>query len=362
MNERNCTDVPGISFRQLPGFIRTITTPAVLFASILISGCAPGSQTIGPPFSVDLLPPAIVSVETVDEYQIRFTFDEPVGETGFVPSIEPVLTMDSISTVGNSLILRFTEAQGIGTGYILRMEVQDSVGNSLEFMYEFSGWNPNVPNLLINELNPRGSGNTPDCVEILVLNEGNLGGLQLTVGTSGDYSGVLIFPAVTVNDGDYILVHPKSEGIPMELDELDAIDVSGGLLAVDTARDFWIPGSPGLPGNNGAVVLYNRKGGSVIDAVIWSDRSYVEDEEKLGWTSDGLIWASGIAISGGWYSSLESGIPTPTDAIDVSSSTATRSLCRMSNPEDTDTDADWHVVPTSGKTFGTMNNDLIYSP
>jgi hypothetical protein len=42
------------------------------------------------------------------------------------------------------------------------------------------------------------------------------------------------------------------KGLPEEVDELDDLDESGGRLAMDTARDFWLPDAPGLPGNNGA--------------------------------------------------------------------------------------------------------------
>jgi hypothetical protein len=171
----------------------------------------------------------------------------------------------------------------------------------------------------------------------------------------------MVLPAVEVEEGDFILIHVKSEGIPEEIDETGLIDQSGGLLASADARDFWMPGSPGLPGNNGAVTVFSRRGGPVLDAVLWSDRTDNPDEELLGWTSEGYIFASDLASDGAWLPS-ESRISFPSEAVDVSLSTATRSLCRASNPADTGEKTDWHTVPTRGQTFGTVNTDSEYQP
>lgn len=334
---------------------------ASLIIILLLSGCAPTSDTGGPPYSVDLLPPLLIAARTVNEYSVEFTFDEAVDPVAENLMIVPGLPVESIDSDGSRIRLVFSEAQTVGGLYVLRMAARDSVGNTLGFVYEFSGWNPSIPEILINELNPRGSGNTPDCIEIIAVSSGNLGGLWLTVGTEGDYSESFIFPALEIVAGDYLLMHTRSEGLPEEIDETDSIDISGGLLASANARDFWLPGSPGLPGNNGAVTIYNRKGGEIIDAVIWSDRITEPDDEKLGWTNAGFAFAEDLGVAGGWLSTAGD-TPGPSDAVDVSSSTATRSLCRLSVPEDSNSDSDWHTVPTRGQTFGEINTDEIHIP
>lgn len=338
------------AIRRLPG----------IFA-VLLLGCAPGSDVGGPPFSADLLPPVLQSAQTQDERHISFLFDEPILVTPSPPEILPVLPLGETSTDGMRLNIGFTSDQIIGEAYTMRMTVSDEAGNTLSFLHNFSGWNPRVPELLINELNPRGSGNTPDCIELYTIKGGNLGGLCLRIGTDSRYSEEIVFPAIEIPDGEYILAHPKSEGIQEEIDELGLLDESGGLLSSVTARDFWIPGSPGLPGNNGAVTLYSRRNGSVIDAVIWSDREDDPEDEKLGWTSEGYIFACDMASATAW-NSVDSEIPFPSDAIDVSVSTATRSLCRSSEFADSDTAGDWHTVPTRGQTFGSVNTDEVYIP
>jgi hypothetical protein len=300
---------------------------------VLIS-CAPGSEVVGPPFSVDLLPPLLQQAEVADERLLRFTFDEPVARTALEPVIVPALPVGSVEISDNQIEVALSEDQVIGQVYTLRMAVEDQRGNTLSFLYEFSGWNPRVPSILINELNPRGSGNNPDCIELHALTGGNLGGLCIRVGTTGSYSGQLIFPEVEIEGGDFIVVHAKAEGIPEEISETGNIDESGGLLATDYARDFWIPDSPGLPGNNGAVTLYSRKGGPVLDAVIWSDRPDAPGEETLGWTSEGYTFASDLGKEKAWKA--EGPVPLPSEVVDVTASTATRSLCRPSIPADTD--------------------------
>lgn len=315
---------------------------------------------VNPPYEVDLLPPVITSATTIDEYRVMFVFDEQVQALTENLLVQPELPVASVSDEGNRILITFAEAQEIGETYVMEMEAGDTAGNTLGFIFEFTGWNPDVPTVLVNELNPRGSGNTPDCIELLAAEDGNLGGMRLLVGTPNEYSGELVFPSLEVAEGDFILVHPKSEGIVEETDELTSKDESGGLLATDTAWDFWIPGSPGLPGNNGAVTLYNRKGGELVDAILWSDRTWDPEDDRLGWTSDGYAFALDLAADNAWDS--EGSIPTPSEAVDVSRSTATRSLCRGSQPEDTDSAADWHTVPTSGRTFGESNLDAVYEP
>jgi len=327
----------------------------------LFSSCAPGSETSGPPFSVDLLPPELQRAENPGSGSLRFIFDETVLPGPDEITIQPPLAIKAVEAEENTLNVVFESDQLIGEPYIAGISVSDNSGNTLSFLFRFTGWNPRVPELLINEINPRGSGNNPDCIELYTLRAGNLGGLCLKIGTTSRYSGEISFPAIEIHEGDYLLIHTKAEGSPDEIDELESLDESGGLLASDEARDFWISESPGLPGNNGAVTLFNREGGEVIDAVLWSDRTDSTEEEKQGWTSEGFIFASDLAEADAWGSGIGE-IPYPSEAIDVSLSTATRSLCRNTAPKDSNTASDWHTVPTRGLTFGKENTDEVYTP
>ena len=334
---------------------------AAAVAAAALAGCAPGSDAKGPPFAADLLPPTLLSAEARDGRTLVFLFDEAATPTSDDIAVDPALPVESVVSEERMTTLRFAEDQIVGESYVVRMDVEDGTGNSLSFLYEFTGWNPRIPDLLINEINPRGSDSTPDCIELRAMSGGNLGGLWLTVGTADRYSGDILLPAVEVAEGDYLLIHAKGRGLPEEIDETGDMDASGGRLASDTARDFWMPGAPGLPGNNGAVVLHARRGGPVIDAVLWTDRTFDPDDEDLGWTRDGLVFATALGNAGAWKAA-EGGTPTPSDAVDASKSTATRSICRASIPVDEDAASDWHVVPTSGQTFGSVNSDEVHVP
>lgn len=358
MNTMHCTRNRLSATGRIAGFYRAI----LMMAAIILAGCAESSDSGGPPFSADLLPPMILSSTTLDERRILIVFDEPIHAPILETAVKPVLPMADITPDGSELIITFSEDQSIGVDYVLRMSVSDGSGNSLSFLYRFSGWNPDVPDILVNELNPRGSSSTPDCVELLAKSSGNLGGLRLLIGTVENYSAELIFPALEVAAGDFIVVHAKPEGLPEEVDELEGLDESGGRLALDTARDFWLSDAPGIPGNNGAVTLFSRRGGPVLDAVIWSDREELLEEERLGWTADGYDFACDLADTDEWIWDGDTAVPSPEDAVDVSSSTATRSLCRRSSGVDTDGREDWHTVPTSGQTFGLPNSDEVYVP
>ena len=353
MNVKNTIVNRILLIRQSSGISRFLIPGLLLFLS-----CAPGSESPGLSFSADLLPPQLQTA-TPEGKSIQFVFDEPIGPALPEVSIEPDLTIEELSVDGKTLTLYLGSEQLIGEPYTARVTVSDSSRNSLTFLYRFYGWNPRIPRILINEINPRGSGKTPDCIELYTVKGGNLGGLTLKVGTENRYSQKFIFPAIEVADGSYILIHTKKEGLPEEINEIGEIDESGGLLASDNARDFWLPEAKGLPGNNGAVTLFSQNGGDVIDAVLWSNRSDDMEDDKLGWTSEGFIFAEDMATAEAWHSE-NSHIPLPSDAVDVSVSTATRSLCRASSPEDTDSAADWHTVPTRGATFGTVNTDEEY--
>ncbi len=338
---------------------RTSGFTAVLTFFIMFTACTPSAHLDGPPYTLDILPPVIQTAGVLDEQRLAFEFDEQVQVVLEDVHVEPELEIASTESMGKQLIVHFTTDQVIGLAYTIRLKVEDNQGNSLSFLYEFTGWNPRVPNLIINEFNPKGSKTTPDCVELYSLSDGNLGGVELVIGTEEEYIDSFIFPAIEVLSGSYIVIHTKPEGTADEIDELEELNISGGRLATDNARDFWMRNAPGLPGSNGALTLYKQRGGDIIDAVIWSNREDKPDDENLGWTSASFPWAKNLGMRGEWQS--VNGIPLPSEALPVAESTATRSLCRSSIPIDSNSPQDWHIVPTSGQTFGTINSDEVYS-
>jgi hypothetical protein len=248
-----------------------------------------------------------------------------------------------------------------GQHYILSTEAADARGNSSSFLAEFYGFNGRVPRLLINELTPRGSGSHPDCTELKVLSDGNLGGVVLYNGTPGSFDGRLIFPACAVRAGSFIIVHWKPAGIPGEVDETSDPSASTGSDTSDTALDFWVRDCAGLGGNNGVLTVFERPGGACIDGVIYSNRTSESDERYRGFgAEDMLARAEELVSDGGWACAGKK--IAPEDCVNPEGSTGTRSLCRTPGAPDTNGPEDWHVVPTRKASFGAENSAEVYAP
>ena len=217
------------------------------------------------------------------------------------------------------------------------------------------------PACVLNELTPRGSSDHPDMVELKALRGGDMGGLVLYVGTPSSFDARLVFPSFEVSEGSFIVVHCRPTGDAAEIDETGNPGISGGIDASPTARDFWMRGCAGLGGNNGAVSLYERPGGPMLDGLLYSNRTSDSDEQYRGFGgSDVLERAEELVRDGGWR--IAGSQVAPEDAIDPDGSTATRSICRSSASADTDRREDWHIVPTRGATFGAENRDEAYVP
>jgi hypothetical protein len=307
----------------------------------------------------DLRPPSVESVRAIGPREVELCFDE---ETELVPDslrLEPDLAVKEVPGPAVRVILAVAP-QEAGRRYTLEAEARDARGNSVRLAAEFYGFNPRVPRVLLNEFTPRGSDTHPDLLELKVLTDGDMGGVVLYQGTPGDFDNRLVFPSFSVTAGDFILVHFKPQGTPDEVDELRDRSASGGLDSSPGAFDFWVPEGKGISGNNGALTLSERLGGRLLDGVLYSNRTSSSDEDYGGFGSSRMLArARELAESGGWKAASD--CIAPEDGVNPEGSTSTRSLCRSSASADTDTAADWHIVPTRGSTFGRENSDEVYA-
>jgi hypothetical protein len=309
---------------------------------------------------VDLLPPRVESVQSLGPDRVGVTFDEDAGLSDGKTRVDPALTIVEVTGPGRSIEIRGGE-QTPGRMYTLEAEAQDARGNTASFMATFYGFNADVPQLLINELTPRGSGTHPDIVELKALTAGDMGGVALYVGTPGSYDARFVFPSFRIARGSFLLVHMKPSGDPAEVDEPGDPAVSRGEDASDTAYDFWVPDCKGLGANNGVLTLFTRPGGACLDGILYSNRSSQSDQAYRGFGStDMLARAEELVQLGGWKPAGAHVLPE--DAVSPEGSTGTRSLCRASTSEDTNSTRDWHVVPTRKATPGADNSDDVYVP
>ncbi|NBB91292.1 MAG: hypothetical protein GVY23_08820, partial [Spirochaetes bacterium] len=231
---------------------RAVTMAATAAAAIVfaLGGCAPLEDTVY--FAdQDFTPPSMVSIEATGPTTIvaRFT-EDTTAETAYASAeLGEVTTRAG----GPEVTFEMERAGEIGHPYQLEAVVADAAGNTMSFVETVYGYNPDIPEVLINELTTQGSGNHPDVVELRLLSAGNLGGLSLYAGAPGEHDGRLVFPAVELPEDAYVVIHFKPEGIPEEVDELEDPTASGGLDASDTGWDFWLPEGSGISGNNGTV-------------------------------------------------------------------------------------------------------------
>ena len=307
----------------------------------------------------DLEPPMLIGALATSPVSAVVRFSEPVGLVEGSIYLTPTIQPSTVECTDNYMSLSFSESLNPGTRYIIESTVHDSAGNRMKFITRFFGFNARIPKIHINEFITRGSSSHPDIVELAVLSSGNLAGVCIYEGTKSNRSDMFMFPSVEVQDGDYVLVHFKPEGISGEIDETESRTASQGKDASENAWDFWVLGGNGLSGNNGTISLYTDPDGALIDCVIYSNRTSGSDETYRGFGGkDVLLRVDELIEEGGWVAQGE--LMTPEDAVNPEESTSTRSLCRSSDSVDTDSRADWHIVPTKGSTFGAENIDEKY--
>lgn len=334
------------------------SSPATAILVLLLTRCGPVPDGRGLP-DLDLTPPVFLGAQAITPTQLVLRFSEPVQLEDGSLQIEPPLGVMSVVSQENELVLD-VETQVPGRAYDMVLTALDVRGNFNSLVTRIYGYNPRIPGLLINEFTTRGSATHPDLVELQVTADGNMGGVVLYQGVPADYTDLLVFPAFEVSAQEFLVIHFKPQNIPEEVDETDRIDISGGLDASQTARDFWVTGGQGLSGNNGVISLYGQMGGALVDGVLYSNRTIASDTRYGGFgTRQTQVRASALHAAGGWVSSGK--VIVPEDGVNPEGSTSTRSMNRLAGA-DSDTREDWYVVPTRGSTFGAENSPEVYVP
>ena len=335
---------------------------AALLSALLLSsaGCGPipDYRTL---VEADIHPPDFLGIDTTDARTVVVRFDESVSPIKGAVSVAPEVQVAEVAADGAALRIRLDRDQQIGADYTLEAAVSDGSGNSTTLLTHFYGFNPTVPRLVINEFTTQGSDTHPDSVELFAGEAGNLAGVCLYEGMSDVWDDRYVFPSVAVEAGEYVIVHFKPQGIPQEISETTDRTASGGYDSSPLAFDEWVSGGDGLSGNNGVLSLYSSPGGRLLDAVLYSNRTSTSDTDYGGFGSKTLLdQATALAKAGAW--SFAGDRIAPEDAVNPTGSTATRSICRDSHSADTNGRSDWHIVPTSGFTFGVQNSDAVYVP
>ncbi|GAB1432457.1 hypothetical protein MASR2M29_10820 [Spirochaetota bacterium] len=344
------------------------TKPTIFYSVLLLAvnlvlyACLP--QPLPPGFSPgDLKPPAVISWAPGSPLEVQVFFDEPVAD--ILPDFanNPGLGILSVNLgdTDNSIVVTLDAEQLPGEAYSISGSIADAAGNMSSFILPYWGYNPEPPKLLINELLTEGSAARPDALEFFAMESGNCAGLAFFVGVPGNYQLRYIFPPLKVEAGDYIILHLKPQGLPVELDETIDKTLSGGADSSAAAWDLWYrQGDGALPGKNAVLSLCLSPVGNYMDAVAYSERTVDSDSKYGGFGTTALLnRIMALAASGAWTFSDP---PRPEDCARSTGTTSTRTICRNSESFDSNSGSDWHVVPTRGISLGGPNTDDVHEP
>ena len=277
----------------------------------------------------DSVSPSLVSVQSVTSSVIRLEFSEPVRIYG--TSFEPLGARED----GKFVYVSLDASLKPGTRSYVHGRVKDYSGNTTGFTIQVWGFNPDLPEIVINEFTTKGTAKSPDRTELLVKSSGNINGMTLYNGVPDNFDSYVVFGDIDVRSGDMIVVW-WTEELPDRVAEEGVIDICA-------------KSGEGLPSNNGAIVLCGTPalGADVLDAVVYSNFS--ASYEGYG-TRSAMERATWVIGSGAWKG----------DPLDSTSSTATRSMSRLPDGRDSDGSADWIVTVTGGSTFGAANSSEAY--
>ena len=312
---------------------------AVVIAGITILAVAPVSCKITEQgvkiLGGDYLPPVLNDFVLLDEKTLQLEFSEKVEVTGYVAakvtdelfdSEEHSQTFDLSPAIerasgiygsvacnvtkdesGCLVKVSFEEEMEIGQAYEFYAEVRDFTGNSLTLALPFAGFNSRVPELMITEVQTETASQRSsekkdgtyrnEYVELLVLKEGNLAGLELCSAYDGEakkYS----FPPIDVKKGEIFVVHMRNHGNGCISESDDDLSLAWAPYTNPEIRDLWTDIETTTLGNKtDIIIIRNRADKRLLDAFMFRAGN-IEEWTKTMLEYSCLIDESGIYESG----------------------------------------------------------------
>src|SRR5574344_213247 len=217
----------------------------------------------------------------------------------------------SVSYENDGKTAEIVSSKALETGkkYELYGEAEDESGNTLTFCIPFTGFNSEVPDLLITEIHPVYTAGTRDGVkiyknefiELYAETAGCLSGIAVSSANDGDKS-MYELPPVNVARGDVIIVHMRTKGDGCISETDSDISLSKAFYSCSTARDVWSPYEGASLGDlQDVVMLKNMSSGKILDAVMYAPAGTAE------WKNDAVRAAAGAAAAAGvWNGSAPS--------------------------------------------------------
>jgi hypothetical protein len=312
----------------------TAVIVAIMLAAVVPVSCKITEQGITI-VGGDYTPPVLNDFTVVDERTVRLEFSEQVSVYGYVvaqvtdelfgseehsPTLDLPPAIERASGIYGSVPCSVTEQEDgsviitleqdmqVGQGYEFYSEVRDKTGNSLTLAVPFAGYNSRVPVLVMTEIQTESVSSQRavektagiyrnEFVEILVLKEGNLAGLELCSAYDGETKKFL-FPPVEVQTGEVFVVHMRARGNGCVSETGDDLDAATSSYTTAGVRDLWTDIETTTLGNKTDIILLrNRADRKLLDAVMYR-ASTIEAWTKLMIDYSALVDESGIYESG----------------------------------------------------------------
>lgn len=339
---------------------------ALMIAGITIFAVAPVSCKLTPEgihvAGGDFSAPELLKVTVIDEKTVELDFSEAVTVKNAVvsPILEDVSDSSehsrteeaskalraaagdfgkiAVSTScvneGKSVLFNFAQPSEIGMHYEIFGVLEDLRGNSLTFTVGFTGYNPDIPDLIMTEVQFKyekanlASGTEYRCefVEFLALSDGNLAGLRLESAADGEGK-AYDFPNLKVRKGEVFVVHLRTGGnLEKCMNEAaDDLNLSTERFSSNEIRDLWSDNTSARLNDSADVLsLLNKSTGKILDGLIYRNSSTTEFKPELQQAALKLE-QSGIYTS----ASIESAAVTDKNL----KASATKSLQRKSAKE-----------------------------
>lgn len=273
---------------------------AIVWIVLAMQACTPSrSESL---IGGDIRPPMLVETRQESAQHLVFAFDEPVRFDARNVQVQPSEITAEAEACDREVKVRLEPVPRPGDPVVISGTFEDVCGNSTRIQVQFTAFNDHPARLAITEVQAgkNSSKKAPhrDYLEFLVLEPGNLGGMTVQWASTTKLMSYA-FPACEVGGGEVLVLHLAPEGIPDEKDETGTdINLSGGIDASAAGRDFW-SSAGGLPDASGAVCLFVREGGAVMDGLFYSDQAKSGAIESAKLTS----FVQALADAGKWKAS-----------------------------------------------------------
>ncbi|MCR5699376.1 MAG: hypothetical protein K6G52_07020 [Treponemataceae bacterium] len=295
----------------------------------------------------DYTSPKLISFDLLSENSATVCFSRSIILDEI--QVENLTSENNVSLeatdLGNgSWQIDFTENLDCSNFYALEGNVKDEHGNSLYFKNKFQGYNSRIPELRLNEIRTELSKPKCEFIELEILSDGNLGGMQIITASDGEEKAVIL-PNAEVKQGEFVVIHMRKleDDCTNELDE-DTL-LSGGTDS-GSHRDLWIENTSARIGKSDVIIVKDRLDGNIVDAIVFRESSC------LNWKNDYVKnCAQQVFQSGIWDGTDEE------SAVCSDGLTTTRTLCRQNDGHSKNS---WIVVATGKCSPGKTNSSEAY--